>query len=339
MKENMMQAVLLQEPAVRGQWNSLSTEMVPRPLMKEGEVLVQVEACSVNRADLLQRRGLYPPPPGESEILGLDFAGFIVQKAEDVENWAVTDRVFGIVAGGGYGRYVAVPASHLVSIPENMSFVEAAAAAEVFFTAFYNLCIVGELKPQETLLVHGGGSGVGTAAIQLAKNMGASVITTAGSSEKLERCLQLGADHAIDYHEEDFAARVAQITEGRGVDVILDWIGASYLARHVDSLAVRGRLVLIGLMGGAKGEISLAHLLTKRLRIMGSVLRSQSLEEKAAITRAFQDQVLPLFRENKLHPVVDRVFPVTAVEEAHEYLRDGKHFGKVVLSWQECGTQ
>ncbi len=338
MKQNTMQAVLVQEPSVKGQWNNLTMAEVPRPVMKKGEVLVQVEACSVNRADLLQRRGLYPPPPGESEILGLDFAGFIVQKADDVEQWALTDRVFGIVTGGGYGRYVSVPASHLVVIPENLSFVEAAAAAEVFFTAFYNLCILGELQPRETLLVHGGGSGVGTAAIQLAKNTGARVITTAGSARKLKGCLQLGADHAINYHEEEFAERVAQITENRGVDVILDWIGASYLARHVDLMATRGRLVLIGLMGGAKGEISLAPLLTKRLRIMGSVLRSQSMEEKAAITRAFQDQVIPLFQENRVHPVVDKVFPITAVEEAHEYLKDGKQFGKVVLSWQEYGA-
>ncbi len=335
MKKDLMQAVLIQEPAVRGEWNRLTLGEVPRPPMKEGEVLVQVEACSVNRADLLQRRGLYPPPPGSTEILGLDFAGFVVQKSDNVEGWEITDRVFGIVAGGGYGRYVAVPASHLVRIPENLSFVEAAAAAEVFFTAFYNVCLLGGLQPQETLLVHGGGSGVGTSAIQLAKVMNASVITTAGSAEKVKRCLQLGADHAVNYREEDFAARVTALTDGRGVDVILDWIGAPYLSRHIELLRPRGRLILIGLMGGAQGEIPLAPVLTKRLRILGSVLRSQSLEEKAAITRAFQEQVLPLFQEKKIHPVVDRVFPMAEVEEAHAYLREGKQFGKVVLSWQE----
>lgn len=339
MNKDMMLAVLIREPMVRGEWNALTIGDAPIPTLQKGEMLVQVEACSVNRADLLQRRGLYPPPPGASEILGLDFAGFIVQKGEEVENREISERVFGIVAGGGYGRYVAVPADHLVPIPENLSFPEAAAAAEVFFTAFYNVCLLGELQPQETLLVHGGGSGVGTAAIQLAKAMEASVITTAGSWDKVEKCLQLGADHAVNYREEDFAQRVSAITQGRGVDVILDWIGASYLSKHVELLRTRGRLVIIGLMGGAKGEIPLAPLLTKRLRVMGSVLRSQSLQEKAAIARAFQERVLPLLQEKKVHPVVDRIYPMTSVEEAHAYLREGNHFGKIVLSWQEYTSQ
>ncbi|HQN20354.1 MAG TPA: NAD(P)H-quinone oxidoreductase, partial [Syntrophobacteraceae bacterium] len=266
MNEQLMEGVVVLESGKKGDWNKLVLNTVPRPSPDVGQILVRVEACSVNRADLLQRRGLYPPPPGASTILGLDFAGVVIETAPGVAGWKPGERVFGIVAGGGYGRYVTVASSHLVGIPENLDFVGAAAAAEVFFTAFFNLFMEAGLKAGETLLVHGGGSGVGTAAIQLAKAQGVRTIITAGSAEKIERCLDLGAAFGINYRTEDFAERVLEITAGRGVDVILDWIGASYLSKHIEILRSRGRLVVIGLMSGHKAEISLAPLLTKRLR-------------------------------------------------------------------------
>jgi NADPH:quinone reductase len=334
MNEHLMDAVVVLESGKTGDWNQLVLNTVPRPSPKAGEVLVRVEACSVNRADLLQRRGLYPPPPGASSIMGLDFAGEVIEKAPDVTDWNPGERVFGIVAGGGYGRFVATAASHLVAIPENLGFVEAAAAAEVFFTAFFNLFMEAQIKTGETLLVHGGGSGVGTAAIQLATTQGVTAITTAGSPEKLERCMDLGAVFGINYETEDFAARVLEITAGEGVDIVLDWIGAPYLSKHIHILKSRGRLVIIGLMGGHKTEISLAPLLTKRLRLIGSVLRSQSQEEKAFLTKAFTEQVKPLLQSGKVRPVVDRVFPVQAVEEAHQYMKENRHFGKIVLKWE-----
>jgi|WetSurMetagenome_2_1015567.scaffolds.fasta_scaffold00881_16 NADPH:quinone reductase len=333
MNESLMDAVVVRESGKKADWNTLVLDRVPKPPLKEGEVLVRVEACSVNRADLLQRRGLYPPPPGASAIMGLDFAGVVVETASGAGDWKPGDRVFGIVAGGGYGRYVAVTANHLVAIPKNLDFIGAAAAAEVFFTAFFNLFMEARTKAGETLLLHGGGSGVGTAAIQLARTLGVTAIITAGSSEKVERCLELGAAFGINYRTEDFAARALGFTGGRGVDVILDWIGAPYLGKHIEILKPRGRLVIIGLMGGNKAEIALAPLLTKRLRIIGSVLRSQSGEEKAALAGAFTREVLPLLESGAVRPVIDRMYPVAAVEEAHQHMKENRHFGKIVLTW------
>jgi len=333
MKAQSMPAVMVREGAIKGEWNELSLETVDIPSLKEGEALVQVEACSVNRADLLQRRGLYPPPPGASSVLGLDFAGFLV-KAPPGSTFEENDRVFGIVAGGGYGRYVAVSADHLVSVPENLSFTEAAAAAEVFFTAYYNLFMQAGIKAGDVFLLHGGGSGVGTAAIQLGSAIGATVVVTAGSEDKIKRALDLGASAGINYKEEDFAGRVRDMTGGDGVDIILDWIGASYLRKHLEILKTLGRLVIIGLMGGSAGEINLALVVSKRLKIIGSVLRSQSKEEKAAITRGFIETVLPLLESGRVKPVVDRIFSIREVENAHRYLVKGEHFGKIVLTWE-----
>jgi putative PIG3 family NAD(P)H quinone oxidoreductase len=328
-----MPAVMVRKGAKKGEWNDLSLETIEIPAMKEDEALVQVEACSVNRADLLQRRGLYPPPPGASQVLGLDFAGFVV-KAPQTSPFKENSRVFGIVSGGGYGRYVAVPVNHLVPIPENLSFTEAAAAAEVFFTAYYNLFILAGIEAADTLLLHGGGSGVGTAAIQLCSAIGARVIITAGSESKVTRALDMGAFAGINYKQEDFAGRVMDITRGDGVDIVFDWIGAPYLLKHLDLLKTRGRLVIIGLMGGSVGEINLVPLLSKRLRIIGSVLRSQSKEEKAEIARGFIETVLPLLESGRVRPVIDRIFPISEVEDAHRYLREGEHFGKIVLTWK-----
>jgi NADPH:quinone reductase len=331
--DTSMPAVVIRKTDGGDGWNRLTLDRVARPQPAAGEVLIQVEACSVNQADLLQRRGLYPPPVGASSLLGLDFAGFVVETVADGTAWHAGDRVFGVVAGGGYGRYVAVCAEHLVPVPDNLSFVEAAAAAEVFSVAFLNLFLEANLQPGESLLVHGGGGGVGTAAIQLARATGVRVYITAGSAEKVKRCLELGAHYGIDYNLEDFAARIFEISAGEGIDVILDWIGAPYLGRHLQILKNRGRLMLIGLLGGNQGEVQLAPLLTKRLHIMGSVLRSRSQEEKAALTRAFRDRVLPLLGSGEVRPIVDRIYPIQEVEAAHQYLRQRQHFGKIVLTW------
>ncbi|SMC17033.1 putative NAD(P)H quinone oxidoreductase, PIG3 family [Desulfacinum hydrothermale DSM 13146] len=335
--EATMPAVVVRETEGKGGWNALELARVPRPVVPSGEVLVQVEACSVNRADLLQRRGLYPPPPGAPDIPGLDLAGYVVEGGPTQVSWQQGDRVFGVVAGGGYGRYCAVPAEHLLPIPDNLSFVEAAAAAEVFVVAHLNLFLEAGLGPGERLLLHGGGSGVGTAAIQLAKARGAQVAVTCGEAWKIKRCRTLGADLAVCYRDEDFWDALRRWSGNRGVDVVLDWIGAPYLERHLDLLALRGRLVFIGLMGGHQAHFSLAPLLTKRLRLVGSVLRSRSREEKAKILSDFQHHVLPLLARGDVKPVVDRIFPIAEAEAAHRYLKDGKHFGKIVLCWKDDG--
>ena len=332
--ERVMPAVVVRETGEPGAWNALALEEVMIPEPKPGEVLVQVEAFSVNRADLLQRRGLYPPPPGASPILGLDVAGYVVQRGSSEVAWSEGDRVFGIVAGGGYARYAAVPADHLMPIPENLSFVEAAAAAEVFVVAHANIFGEADMKPGEALLVHGGGSGVGTAAIQLAKARGLTVATTCGSDWKAAKCRELGADLVILYKQEDFGEAVLSWTKGRGVDAVLDFIGAPYLEKHFKILAPRGRLILIGLLGGHNASCSLAPVLTKRIRLIGSVLRTRSDAEKAAIIDRCRAEVLPLLEKGIVRPVVDRIFTVHDVEAAHLHVREGKHFGKVVVRWK-----
>jgi len=333
MTSDTMPAVLVRDEGPRGAWNELVIGRAPRPEVRSGEGLVQVEACSVNRADLLQRRGLYPPPAGASTLLGLDFAGFLVGVSPEVERWHVGDRVFGIVPGGGYARYLTLPTDQLLPIPSNLSFVEAAAAAEVFIAAYLNLFTEAGLSPAETVLIHGGGSGVGTAAIQLVRAGEAVPLVTAGTDEKVRRCVELGARLGVNYRTEDFEDRVMRFTGGHGVDVVLDWIGGPYLEKHLRLLKDKGRLVMMGLMGGSRSEIPLDLVLTKRLRIIGSVLRSRSDEERAAIVRDFGERVLPWLREGTVRPVVHRIFPMSEVEEAHRLLKESTHFGKVVLVW------
>lgn len=333
MSDKSMLAITVEESGKRGDWNTLVFTRIDRPAIEDNQVLVQVEACSVNRADLLQRRGLYPPPPHASPLLGLDFAGFVTGVGAQVSNWHVGDRVFGITAGG-YGRYLAVAADHLIAIPHRLSFIEAAAAAEVFFTAFVNLFVEARMRPREVLLLHGGGSGVGTAAMQLARAFEVRTIVTAGHDDTLDACLKLGAEHAINYRRQDFAERVLAITQGEGVDVVLDFIGAPYLSRHLDLLRPRGRLVLIGLMGGTAAQIQLGPVLNKRLRIIGSVLRSRSDQEKAALTQLFTEQVRPLLASGGVRPIIDRIYPIHQAEEAHQYMLEGRRFGKIVLTWQ-----
>jgi len=297
----------------------------------QDEVLVTVKATAVNRADLMQARGSYPPPPGASEILGLEIAGVIEAIGDDVVDWQVGDRVCALLPGGGYAEKVAVPAGMLMKLPDEWTFAQGTAVPEVWFTAFVNLFLEGDLQSGETVLIHAGASGVGTAGIQLAKEMGAKVFVTASTSEKLRRCRELGADLAINYKEEDFLTAVQEATNGKGVDVIIDPVGGSYLQRNVQTLAPFGRLVNIGLLGGLNGEMSVGLLLSNRLKIVGSTLRSRSLAEKIDITQQFSQRFWPSLVSGELQPIIDSTFPINNAQQAHEYVSANKNTGKVVL--------
>jgi putative PIG3 family NAD(P)H quinone oxidoreductase len=304
----------------------------PRPSAGPGQVLIRVAATSVNRADTQQRTGNYPPPPGESEILGLEVAGVIEALGEGVTGWQPGDRVMTLVGGGGYAEYAAASASTLLPVPGNLDFTRAAAITEVWITAYLNVFREAGLQPGETLLVQGGASGVGTAAIQLAKALGPSpVIVTVGSADKAEACKALGADHAILYKDEYFARRVLEITEKRGADVILDHIGAAYLEPNLSCLALYGRLVIIGLLGGPKAELNIGRLMVKRQRVIGSVLRARPVEEKAEIAAAFREQVLGRFETGELEPVLHEVLPLAEARRAHELMAANANTGKLIL--------
>ncbi len=303
----------------------------PTPAVRADTVLVEVRATAVNRADLLQRRGLYPPPPGESDIMGLEVAGVVAETGGEAGPWKAGDRVCCLLAGGGYAQYVAIHHAMLLPIPDGMDFEHAAAIPEAFYTAFVNLVIEARLAAGERVLIHAGASGVGTAAIQVARHVGARIYVTAGTDEKLGRCIELGAHGSVNYKTEDFGERLAALTEGEGIDVALDCVGGPYLERHLALLRTGGRLVIIGLMGGARTEINLAPVVGKRLRLIGSVLRSRTLAEKIALTDAFTTEIWPLFETGKLHPVVDAVYPLTDAVAAHQYVAANKNFGKVVL--------
>lgn len=305
---------------------------VPDPVPGPGEVLVDVAASAVNRADLLQRQGFYNPPPGASPYPGLEVSGRIAALGAGVAGWAVGDEVCALLAGGGYAEKVAVPAGQLLPVPKGLSLVEAAALPEVVSTVWSNVFQVAHLRPAETVLLHGGASGIGTMAIQLAKAIGARVLVTAGSAEKLARCAELGADVGINYREQDFVEAVREATDGAGVDVILDIMGAKYLQRNVDSLAANGRLVIIGLQGGVQAELNLNTLLRKRAAVIATNLRGRPLEEKAAIVAAVREHVWPLIEAGVVRPIVDRVLPIADAAEAHRVVEAGEQVGKVVLS-------
>jgi putative PIG3 family NAD(P)H quinone oxidoreductase len=324
-----MRAITIAEP---GGPEALVWAEVPDPEPGEGEVLVEVAATAVNRADLLQRQGFYDPPPGASPYPGLECAGRIAAVGRGVAGWAVGDEVCALLAGGGYAEKVAVPAGQLLPVPKGLSLVEAAALPEVVNTVWSNVFMVAHLRPGETLLAHGGASGIGTMAIQLAKAVGAKVLVTAGSEEKRKRCRELGADVAVDYHEQDFVAAVREATGGAGADVVLDIIGAKYLDRNIDALAVNGRLVVIGLQGGTRAELDLNKLLRKRAAVAATSLRGRPGAEKAAIVAAVREHVWPLLESGRVRPVVDRVLPITEAPEAHRVVEAGEHVGKVVLS-------
>ncbi|GAA3054701.1 NAD(P)H-quinone oxidoreductase [Kitasatospora albolonga] len=305
---------------------------VPDPVPGEGEVLVEVAATAVNRADLLQRQGFYDPPPGSSPYPGLECAGRIAALGPGVSGWSVGEEVCALLVGGGYAQRVAVPVGQLLPVPKGLTAAQAAALPEVACTVWSNLFMVAHLRPAETVLLHGGASGIGTMAIQLAKAVGARVLVTAGSPEKLARCAELGADVLIDYREQDFVAEVRAATDGAGADVVLDIMGAKYLQRNVDALAQNGRLVIIGLQGGVKAELDLSVLLRKRAAVAATTLRSRPLAEKAAIVAAVREHVWPLVEAGVVKPVVDRELPLTEAAEAHRVLEAGEQVGKVVLT-------
>jgi putative PIG3 family NAD(P)H quinone oxidoreductase len=305
---------------------------VPDPTPAAEQILVRVRATALNRADVMQRMGQYPPPPGESDILGLELAGEVEAIGAAVKDIAPGDRVFGLVGSGGYAEKAVIDARMAMPIPSGWSFVQAAAVPEVFFTAQETLFTLGGLQESETVLIHAAASGVGTAGIQMARETGARIFVTAGSAEKIQRCIELGATTGCNYKEQDFAEWVKEVTNGQGVDVIEDFIGAAYWERNLRSLKTGGRLVLVGLMGGVKIEANLGLLMTKRLQIFGSVLRSRPLADKIAITRSFRSKWLPLLAAGRIKPIVDRVFPLAQVADAHRYMEENRNFGKIILS-------
>ncbi|MCZ6531471.1 MAG: NAD(P)H-quinone oxidoreductase [SAR324 cluster bacterium] len=297
-----------------------------------GQLLVKVRATALNRADTMQRKGMYPPPKGESEILGLELAGEVEAWGDGVEGFSKGQGVFGLVGGGGYAQYALIDKDMAMPIPDGWSFAEAAAVPEVYFTANETVFVLGNLQPGEAVLIHAGGSGVGTAAIQMAHHIGAKVYFTAGSQDKIERATALGADAGINYKTHDFAEEIKRLTGGEGVDVVEDFLGASYLSRNLSVLRPGGRLILVALMGGAKCEVDLSTVMRKRLQVFGSVMRSRSLEDKRAITARFQQRWLPPLIEGKIKPVIDSVFPLEEVVAAHEAMEANKNFGKIILS-------
>lgn len=308
---------------------SIGHEEPPHP--GPSEVRIRVRATAINHADLLQRRGLYPPPPGASAILGLECAGEIDALGSEVQGFALGDRVMALLPGGGYAEQAVVDAGSVLRVPEALGTEEAAALPEVYLTAYLNLFEIAEIGPGNWALVHGGGSGVGTAATGLLREVGAHCITTCGSQEKIKRSLELGADVALDYRSGPFAQAVREATAGCGVDVVLDSIGGPYLEQHLACLATDGRLVLIGLRGGAKAEINLGVLMTKRLRIVGSTLRPLPPSRKAEIVAGFWERFGPAIEAGRIHPVIDRVFPLADAQAAHDWVQASEHFGKVVL--------
>ncbi|MEU5545069.1 NAD(P)H-quinone oxidoreductase [Streptomyces sioyaensis] len=324
-----MRAITIPEP---GGPEALVRADVPDPQPAEGEVLIEVAASAVNRADLLQRQGFYDPPPGSSPYPGLECSGRITALGPGVHGWAVGDEVCALLAGGGYAEQVAVPAGQVLPVPAGLDLVTAAALPEVTCTVWSNVFMIAHLRPGETLLVHGGASGIGTMAIQLAKAVGARVAVTAGGPEKLARCAELGADILIDYREQDFVQEIRKATDGAGADVILDIIGAKYLQRNVKALAVSGRLAIIGLQGGVKAELNLAALMAKRAAITGAGLRARPLNEKAAIVAAVREHVWPLIANGQVRPIVDRTLPMAEAPEAHRIVEASAHVGKVVLT-------
>ncbi|WP_409483987.1 NAD(P)H-quinone oxidoreductase [Arsenicicoccus dermatophilus] len=306
----------------------LTPSDVPTPEIAPDEVLVDVVAAGVNRADLLQRQGHYPPPQGESELPGLEVSGRIAALGADVDGWSVGDEVCALLAGGGYAEQVAVPAGQLLPVPEGVSLMDAAALPEVVCTVWSNLVMTARLQPDETLLVHGGSSGIGTMAIQLARCLGSEVAVTAGSADKLEVCRTLGASVLVDYKEQDF---VEELKAVGGADVILDNMGAKYLDRNVSALAPGGRLVIIGMQGGVKAELNIGKLLAKRGAVIATSLRARPRSEKAAVVDEVREHVWPLVESGEIRPIIHARFPMSEVAAAHEELDKGTHVGKVLL--------
>ncbi len=305
---------------------------IDTPSPKGDQILIKVENASVNRPDVIQRMGNYPPPPGDSEVLGLEVAGTVEALGADATRFRPGARVVALVGGGGYAEYALAYEEHAMTIPDNVSFEQAACICETYITAYLNLFMLGELEGKKSVLIHGGGGGVATSAIQLCKVLTPETeIFVTASSGKLERVTAQGADHVIDYREQDFAEEIRRLTEKRGVDVILDHIGANYLESNMKTLALAGTLMQIGVMGGIKAELNLATMMVKRQRIIGSVLRSRPVTEKAAIIDQFEAAVMPLFAAGAIKPLIDERFPLQDAADAHRLMERGGHFGKIVL--------
>ena len=324
-----MRAVTVSEP---GGPEVLALSELPDPEPGPGEVVIDVAATAVNRADLLQRQGLYPPPPGASEVIGLECSGTISAVGPEAGDRRVGDEVCALLAGGGYATRVCVPAGQVMPVPSGVDLVTAAALPEVACTVWSNVFMVAGLQPDEHLLVHGGAGGIGTFAIQLASVLGAKVLTTAGSAEKLAVCADLGADVTINYREDDFVESVRKATDGHGADVILDNMGASYLGRNVEALATEGRLVIIGMQGGTKGELDISALLRKRGAVVATALRSRPREEKAAICAAVTEHVWPLVAEGRIRPIVHTSLPLAEAGKAHALMEASDNVGKILLT-------
>ena len=304
----------------------------PLPQLAAGEVLVKVAAAGVNRPDVMQRQGLYPPPAGATDIPGLEIAGEVVALGSDAVRWKTGDRVMALVVGGGYAQFCAAHETHALPLPPTLTLTEAAAVPETFFTVWHNVFQRGRLTAGETLLVHGGSSGIGTTAIQLAKAFGARVIATAGSQEKCEACRRLGADTAINYKSEDFVAAAKAVTGGKGADVILDMVGGDYIERNYEAAAVEGRVVQIAFQDSPKATVDFRRIMLKRLTHTGSTLRARAIGDKAAIERGLEEHVLPLIAQGRVRPVIDSTFPLAQAGAAHRRMETSAHIGKIVLA-------
>ena len=323
-----MKAITLPQP---GGPEALVLDDVPDPMPRPGEVVVEVVAAGVNRADVMQRQGHYDPPPGSSAYPGLEVSGRIAQLGDGVDGWSVGDEVCALLTGGGYAEKVTVPAGQLLPVPAGVSLEDAAALPEVACTVWSNIFMTANIQPGEILLVHGGGSGIGTMAVQLGREVGARVAVTAGSPEKLDVCRELGASILVNYRTEDFEAVVREATDGHGADVILDTIGAKYLARNVSLLAVNGRLVVIGLQGGRTAEIDLGAMLAKRCALIATTLRARPPAEKAVIVAAVREHVWPLIESGRVRPIVHAAYPLGDAAGAHREMEASTHVGKLLL--------
>jgi putative PIG3 family NAD(P)H quinone oxidoreductase len=324
-----VRAVVVSEP---GGPEALVEADVPDPVAGGDEVVIEVVAAGVNRADLLQRQGHYPSPPGAPDWPGLECSGRVVEVGEGVQGWAVGDEACALLSGGGYAEKAVVPAGQLMPVPHGVGLIEAAALPETTCTVWSNVFMLAGLRPGETLLAHGGASGIGTIAIQLARRIGARVAVTAGSAAKLEACARLGAEILVNYREQDFVAEVRAATGGAGADVVLDIMGAAYLGRNVDVLATNGRLVVIGMQGGTKAELSLGMLMSKRAAVLATSLRARPPDEKAAIVASVVEHVWPLVADGMVLPVIDKTFPLAKAADAHRRLEASEHVGKVLLT-------
>ena len=329
-----MQAIAISTP---GGPEALAPVQLPLPTLAAGEVLIRVAASGINRPDVVQRKGHYPPPPGASPLPGLEVAGTIVAgdpEAMQAAGLRVGDAVCALVSGGGYAQYCAAPAAHCLPVPKGWSLTQAAGLPETCFTVWSNLFDRAQLQAGQTVLIHGGSSGIGITAIQMAKAAGAQVIVTAGSAEKCAACLQLGADHAINYREQDFVEQVKTLTQGKGVHAVLDMVAGSYVARNVECLAVDGKLLIIAVQGGKDASFNAVTVLMRRISIMGTTLRSQPHAFKAAIARNLRQTVWPWLEAGKIRPVVHATFAATQAAEAHALMESGQHIGKIILTWE-----